>query len=171
MFHWVLNPGKFTSTKQPPLICTANAADTGRSAGRTSPTVGSWSPSPTIKMQSACRMQRWVQGVRVLSAWYSTMRWISSCCPSQLVRRYSWVLGTEKKKTNKFKRFDIIAPGRVERNHTCQAQNLKSIRALHLLLAQSKNLICPHSQAHAFFISPFFIPLDIYTEERGRSGA
>lgn len=35
----------------------------------TSPTVGSCSPRPTMRMQSACRMQRWVQGVRVLSAW------------------------------------------------------------------------------------------------------
>lgn len=62
----------------------------------TSPTVGSWSPSPTMRMQSAWRMQRWVQGVRVLSAWYSTILWMSSCWPSQLVSLYSWMLGTDK---------------------------------------------------------------------------
>lgn len=64
-----LNPGKFMSIKQPSLIWTVNTANMGRSYFHTSPTVGSWSPSPTIKMESACRMQRWVQGVRVLSAW------------------------------------------------------------------------------------------------------
>lgn len=58
----------------------------------TSPTEGSCSPRPTMRMQSACRMQRWVHGVSVPSAWYSTIRWMSSCCPSQLDSRYSWIL-------------------------------------------------------------------------------
>lgn len=58
----------------------------------TSPRVGSWSPSPTIRMQSAWRMQRWVHGVMLLSVWYRTIRLMSSCWASQPERRYSWIL-------------------------------------------------------------------------------
>lgn len=35
----------------------------------TSPSAGSWSPKPTMRMQSAWRMQRTVHGVRVQSVW------------------------------------------------------------------------------------------------------
>lgn len=58
----------------------------------TSPKVGSWSPSPTMRMQSAWRMQRWVHGVILLSVWYRTIRFMSSCWASQPERRYSWIL-------------------------------------------------------------------------------
>lgn len=33
------------------------------------PSVGSWSPSPTMRMQSAWRRQRTVQGVSDVSVW------------------------------------------------------------------------------------------------------
>ena len=49
-----------------------------------------------MRMQSAWRMQRWVQGVMVWSDWYRTMRLMSSCWASQPDRRYSWTLGQEE---------------------------------------------------------------------------
>lgn len=117
----MLNPRKDTSVKQPALSWTVPSAKRGRKEGRssshTSPTVGSWSPSPTMRMQSAWRMQRWVQGVRVLSAWYSTILWMSSCWPSQLVSLYSWMLGTDKE-NGEFNWFYITAPKRTEGNLT-----------------------------------------------------
>lgn len=57
------------------------------------PRLGSWSPRPTIRMQSACLMQRCVQGVILLSVWYRTMRLMSSCWANQPDNLYSWMLG------------------------------------------------------------------------------
>ena len=56
----------------------------------TCPTVGWLDANPTISKQSACLMQRRVQGVKWFSHWYKTMRWWSSCWPNQAHSRYSF---------------------------------------------------------------------------------
>ena len=53
------------------------------------PTAGSVSASATIRIQSACRMHRWVQAVSEWSHWYITIRCWSSCCPNHDESRYS----------------------------------------------------------------------------------
>lgn len=148
MPHWVLNPGKYMNVMKPAFPWAVPSARRGRSSPLTSPTVGSWSPSPTMRMQSAWRMQRWVQGVRVLSAWYSTILWMSSCWPSQLVSLYSWMLGTDKEK-REFNWCYSTAPKRREGNVT-------QGREQHFLLSQD---LLP---ALAGSVSPGFLPLDKY---------
>lgn len=52
----------------------------------TFPTLGAFSPRPTIRMQSACRMHLCVQVPNVKSHWYSASLCWSSCCPSHEIR-------------------------------------------------------------------------------------
>ena len=72
--------------------------------------------------------------------------------------------GDRKGKDPKVKQFYITAPNRVERNLMSSTKSEGHQRPGSLAR-------CPHFQAHAFFISLLFIPLDIDTEEGGCSDA